>query len=129
MYRRLSYFIIALIASQLMLAAAVADGIHDAVSAGDVQKAKVLLNEDRRRANSTDEEGMTPLHVAALNGDKGMIMLLLQNKASINAIDRSGEVVAALNIGTHAARVTVGTMRSVMLPLMRRAQADLRLTL
>ena len=47
---------------------------------------------------------------------------------AVPVLNSSGATVAAINIGTQAARVTMATLRSLYLPVLRRAAEELRLT-
>jgi ankyrin repeat protein len=64
--------------------------IHDAAKAGDLAKVKALLKENPKLVLSKDKEGWTPLHVAAENGCKDVVELLLASKADVNAIGKFG---------------------------------------
>jgi ankyrin repeat protein len=64
--------------------------IHDAAKAGDVEKVKTLLRTNFGLANARDEDDKTPLHVAALWRQKDVVIVLLANKADVNAKDKWG---------------------------------------
>jgi hypothetical protein len=64
--------------------------IHDAAEAGDMAKVKALLKKNSKLVSSKDNDGDTPLHIAALNGHKDMLELLLANKADVNAKNKNG---------------------------------------
>jgi ankyrin repeat protein len=59
--------------------------IHDAASAGDLEKVKALLKANPNLVFSKDTNGLTPLHFAAANGHKDVAELLLANKAEVDA--------------------------------------------
>ncbi len=59
--------------------------IHDAVRDGDLVKVKALLKNSPYLVSSKDENGATPLHIAARYGQKAAAELLLANKADVNA--------------------------------------------
>jgi ankyrin repeat protein len=64
--------------------------IHDAVEAGNLEKARALLQEKRELVSIKDSVGKTPLHCAAANGHKDIAELLLARDAEINARDGNG---------------------------------------
>jgi ankyrin repeat protein len=64
--------------------------IHDAAKSGALAKVKALLKENPKLVFSKDNEGRTPLFVAADNGCKDIVELLLANKAEVNARDNLG---------------------------------------
>ena len=47
---------------------------------------------------------------------------------AVPVLNSARATVAAINIGTQAARVTMPTLRSLYLPVLRRAAEELRLT-
>jgi ankyrin repeat protein len=66
------------------------DEIHDAAKNGDLAKVQELLKKNPSLASSKDNYGLTPLHWAAVNGNKALAELLLANKAEVNATNASG---------------------------------------
>lgn len=42
---------------------------------------------------SADEDGLTPLHLAVIQGNMALVNLLLANKANVNAVDNEGHSV------------------------------------
>ena len=64
--------------------------IHDAAKCGDLGKVQTLLKENHDLVFSKDNDGATPLHLAALLGHKDVAALLLANKAEANAKDNRG---------------------------------------
>jgi ankyrin repeat protein len=58
--------------------------LHEAVSAGLVEIARLLL-EHGARVDARQGAGYTPLHQAAYNGQVEMVALLLEYKADVNA--------------------------------------------
>jgi TonB family protein len=64
--------------------------IHDAAKEGNLAKVKALLKHNRKMVSSKDNNGSTPLHLAAWNGHKDIVELLLANKADVNAKDTMG---------------------------------------
>jgi len=65
--------------------------IHEAAKNGDLEKVKALLKDNPDLAFNKDSDGATPLHYAAFNGHKDLTVLLLANKADVNATDNEGE--------------------------------------
>jgi hypothetical protein len=64
---------------------------HEAVKGGDLEKVKTLLEGNPNLVFSADNpNGYTPLHCAALKGQKDVAALLLASKAVINAKDNCG---------------------------------------
>jgi hypothetical protein len=59
--------------------------IHDAAKSGDLEKVKTLLKDNPELVSHIDEDGEMPLHLAAQNGHKDMVELLLANNANVNA--------------------------------------------
>jgi hypothetical protein len=70
--------------------------IHDAAVNGNLEKVKALLKENPNLVFSKDDIGKTPLHHAALLGHKGMVELLLANKAEADAKDNYGRTASAI---------------------------------
>ena len=62
--------------------------IHLAVQAGHRDVVKVLLEEAKTGCVLRNEQGDTPLEIAADNKDKEMVQLLLDNRARFNKDDR-----------------------------------------
>lgn len=63
-----------------------ADLIH-AVQNGDLSHARTLLDADPGLAGRYDKSGATPLHYAALSGQRDAARLLLEYGADVNARD------------------------------------------
>jgi ankyrin repeat protein len=59
--------------------------LHSAAEQGDLAKVLALLTNNPNLVLSTGEYGMTPLHLAAMNGHKDVAELLLDNRAEVNA--------------------------------------------
>jgi ankyrin repeat protein len=78
-------FILVLSSSNLVLAGE----IHEAVKNDDLAKVRSLINDNADLVFSKDEDGFTPLHLAAANGYKDMAEFLLANKADVKATDNS----------------------------------------
>jgi ankyrin repeat protein len=83
--------------------------IHDAASAGEVERVRVLLKNDPNLVFSNDAAGKTPLHAAAEATRRDVVELLLSNRAEVNARDKNGNTplhLAAHNYGKAARDVT-----------------------
>jgi len=61
------------------------ESIHEAVQKGDLQDVKRHLNRGAA-LNSRDENGCTPLHIAAFYGQKEIAEFLISKGADINAV-------------------------------------------
>lgn len=64
--------------------------IHEAVKNNDIAKVKELIKSSPDLVFSKDENGFTPLHLAAANGYRDMVEFLLTTKAEVNATDNAG---------------------------------------
>ena len=64
--------------------------IHDAARKGDVNKIKLLLQQDAKLVNEKDKNGDTPLHVAAFHGQVAAVQALLDAGADVSAKNNSG---------------------------------------
>lgn len=62
-------------------------GQLDLVAAASVTTAAPDLLE------SADEDGLTPLHLAVIQGNMALVNLLLANKANVDAVDNEGHSV------------------------------------
>ncbi|CAN0530049.1 unnamed protein product, partial [Ectocarpus sp. 12 AP-2014] len=62
---------------------------------------QVEVRSSPSRNATRNEDGRTPLHLAALTGDKGLVLRLLQSGADVDARDGRGEspLVGASNRG------------------------------
>lgn len=91
--------------------ACLADEIHEAATAGDIDKASALLTDAPGLADAVDVEDAlkrTPLHYAARAGHSDMVRLLLSHGASVDAQDQTGQtplMEAALAGNPEVARV------------------------
>src|ERR1700686_2645453 len=84
--------------------------IHEAVKNNDSAKVSGLIKNNPDLVFSKDEDGFTPLHLAAANGYKGMVEFLLTNKAEVNSKDNAGSTPlhqAAAAEGQHSDLVEV----------------------
>lgn len=64
--------------------------IHDAAKVGDLAKVKALLKTNPALVSSKDDHSDTPLKIAASDGHKDIVALLLDSKADPNARDSVG---------------------------------------
>jgi uncharacterized protein len=64
--------------------AAFADPIHDAARKGDLKKVQEILASDPKALNAQDNEGDTPLHLAALHGEYKVAEALIAAGANVN---------------------------------------------
>ena len=90
--------------------AAMCQQIHKAVKDNDLPEVRQLLKNDPDLVFAKDENGFTPLHLAAANGYKDMVDFLLTTKADVNARDNSGSAPlhqAAAAEGEHSDIVEV----------------------
>ncbi len=55
--------------------------LHNAVKAGDLETARLLIEEQQANPNITDLAGVTPLHIAARDGDVALVRMLLEHYA------------------------------------------------
>ncbi|MGA2034856.1 MAG: ankyrin repeat domain-containing protein [Thermoguttaceae bacterium] len=70
-------------------AAAVSDTrIHDAAKTGDVAAIRALLEKQPTLISAANNDGQTPLHIAAKNGQREVAKLLLEKDAQVNARDK-----------------------------------------
>lgn len=60
------------------------NGLHDAAGKGDLAAIKRLLPQNAGLLDARDEKGRTPLHLAALNGHKDAVLLLIEKGAEVN---------------------------------------------
>jgi ankyrin repeat protein len=83
--------------------------IHDAAKTGNLAKVKAILGENPELISSRDDDGWTPLHWAAVNGNGDVATFLLANKPEINAGNNIGG--AALHIAAEfGAKAVVGLL-------------------
>ncbi len=89
---------------------AMCEVIHEAVKNNNLPEVTRLIENDPNLVFSKDENGFTPLHLAAANGYRGMVDFLLTTKADVNARDDSGSTPlhqAAAAEGEHSDIVEV----------------------
>jgi len=71
----------------LFLAQSHAAEIHDAVNNNEIERISVLLDADPQWLDLRNEDGMTPLNLASINGNLDAVTLLLQKDADITIGD------------------------------------------
>jgi ankyrin repeat protein len=67
--------------------------IHAAASEGDLAAVSALLSEHPDQVNAVNEDGATPLHLAAARGHAEVVRFLLGNGSDISAADGRGFTV------------------------------------
>jgi ankyrin repeat protein len=67
------------------------DTVHDAARKGDLSRLRVLLEQDPGLVNARCNNGSTPLHYAAMNGQAEAVELLHKLGAEVNATNNNGE--------------------------------------
>lgn len=72
---------------------------HDAAARGDLDGLRAALTADRAAVNDTNEDGWTPLHLAAYYGHAGCVLVLLAHGAD----PRVKSTNATANTALHAA--------------------------
>ena len=65
--------------------------VHNAAARGDLAELKVLLDGNTDLVSSKNQDGDTPLHLAALKGRKDVAELLLSSGASVDARDKRAD--------------------------------------
>ncbi|XP_013790759.2 ankyrin repeat, PH and SEC7 domain containing protein secG-like [Limulus polyphemus] len=82
--------------------------IHEAAKSGDLHVIKLLLKSDRKRTETVDERGWTPIHLAAAHGHVDIVKFLALEGADLVALDPSGYTaihLAAMNGHTSCVEV------------------------
>lgn len=74
----------------LVLRAAPAAEIHDAVESNNVERVKELLSSDAKLVNATTSGGTTPLHLASAMDSAELVKLMLEKGADVNAKTAKG---------------------------------------
>ncbi len=80
----------------------VSNGLFAAVRAGNREAVREVLERSPESAAARDQDGATPLHYATESGDRGIVAMLLDAGADLNARDLP-----------HATRMVEGTARSM----------------
>lgn len=74
------------------LAASTGDALIEAAKRGDIEQARVLLDQGVR-VDTLDRSRRTPLMWAALNGHSSLVDLLIDRGANVNAVATHGDTV------------------------------------
>lgn len=82
--------------AELLIAKGAKLDIFSATALGKIDQIKRLLKADPALVRATGDDGMTPLHVAVLVGQKNSVETLLANNADVNARDKDGQTPLAL---------------------------------
>ncbi len=80
-----------------ILAAAPTLDVFDASAVGDVDRLRILLDDDPDVVNDADADGFTPLHLAAFFGKPKAVELLLARSADPDARAANGSALRPLN--------------------------------
>lgn len=72
--------------------------IRKAVQSGNVKVTAAILDKAPGLVNATDKDAATPLHIAAFQGNRELVDLLVQRGASVNAMGKKRE--SALHLAT-----------------------------
>jgi ankyrin repeat protein len=73
-----------------------ASEIHDAITAGDLERVAAVIERDPGQVNARDESGRTPLHLAARGTSAEVLALLVARGADLGALDANG--IAPLHV-------------------------------
>lgn len=92
--------------------------IHDAARKGDLKKMKVLLEADPKSVNERDNNGDTPLHIAALHNQIAVAQALLDAGADVNAKNgygayTPGDLGGVLSSNNHKDPVALLTVHGI----------------
>lgn len=72
---------------------------HEAAQWGSVEQMKAAVAAEPTLINAPDENGYTPLHLAAQRGDADLVKVLLQAGADKSARDAAGKTAADYAVG------------------------------
>ena len=85
--------------------------IIKASKAGQTAKIKELLAADRGLINARDKDGSTPLHCATWRGQQGVVALLLESGADVNAYNANDHWgTTPLHAAAHANQAAIAQM-------------------
>jgi ankyrin repeat protein len=98
MKKIIKFLIIVLLLMFLFSMTACGNGIGKAVEKGDVETVRAWIEKNPKAVDAYDDKGFTLLHLAAREGRKEILGLLLQKGASVNARSRDGEGVMPLHL-------------------------------
>jgi ankyrin repeat protein len=62
--------------------------IHVAAAAGDAERVQTMLESDARLVDARDDDGRSPLHIAAIKGHLRVAEVLLNHGAAVDAVHR-----------------------------------------
>ena len=81
--------IIFLVAAGFLLMPLLADEIHDAAKAGNLNKVKILVTKDPSLVSAKTSRGTTPLHYACISKNVRLVKFLVSKGADVNALNAS----------------------------------------
>jgi ankyrin repeat protein len=85
--------------------------IIKAAKAGHVAMVKALLTSDSDLINALDKDGSTPLHCATWKGQQGVVALLLESGADVNAHNANEHWgTTPLHAAAHADQAAIAQM-------------------
>ena len=82
--------LIVIVAVVLLVGCGEPSDFHKAAGAGNIEAVKQHLAAGTDVDVKDDEHGLTPLHVAAIEGHKAILKLLIAKGAEVNAKDKRG---------------------------------------
>ncbi|OCT15889.1 hypothetical protein A8709_09705 [Paenibacillus pectinilyticus] len=100
--------------------------IFTAARTGDTGRVKALLEIDLTLANAENSDGLTLLGFAAHFGQSGVVKLLLENGADVNAVSHSRVSYIPSNTALHAAIAGERSVEVIQLLLERGAKTTIR---
>ena len=100
-----SVYLSALLASVILVASTWAGPLHDAAREGDGEAVERLIAEGSNVQEIDSETALTPLVEAALAGNKGIVVLLIEKGA--DPAGRDGKGFTALHAAAHMGHVDI----------------------